>query len=100
VDCGYGGWCSFGFGGDDMINVDLVAIVRDGDKVDVSDHYSTAFAPPKLDTALGGTEDYTLESFSLQAETYTANFTRKLDTGDKYDFPLVVNMTTTYIYAY
>jgi hypothetical protein len=85
------GWVAVGIQpGSLMKDADIVlGSVQDGE-VSVSDHFSTGdFGPHKADKELGGTDDI-IEFDGKEAAGYTIiEFVRALNTGDKYDHPLV-----------
>jgi hypothetical protein len=85
------GWVAIGFGSESLMkNMDIVeGVVKDG-KAEVYDMFSTGdFGPHPADTELGGTDNI-IESAVKSANSITVlEFKRKLDTGDKFDKPLV-----------
>ena len=85
------GWVAVGIQpGFMMADADIVlGDISDG-KVTVDDQYSTGnFGPHDSDDKLGGTNDI-LEPGGKEIAGYTIiEFKRALDTGDKYDHPLV-----------
>jgi len=85
------GWVAVGIQpGSLMKNADMVlGSVEDGEAA-VYDHFSTGnFGPHLPDTELGGTDDI-LEFGGEEAAAYTTiEFKRALNTGDKYDHPLL-----------
>jgi len=85
------GWVAVGFGAEAfMKNADIImGSVKDG-ALTIADTFSTGeFGPHPPDTQLGGTDDI-LSSAGKTANGYTVvEFKRKLDTGDKFDKPLV-----------
>jgi hypothetical protein len=95
------GWVALGIQpGLMMNNADIVlGDVSDG-KVAVYDQFSTGnFGPHVSDTELGGTNDI-LEFGGTEVGGYTTiEFKRALDTGDKYDHPLLKGVNKI-IWAY
>jgi hypothetical protein len=95
------GWVAVGIQpGFMMNNADIVlGDVSDG-KVTVDDQYSTGnFGPHVSDEQLGGTNDI-LEFGGKEVGEYTTiEFKRALDTGDKYDHPLMKGVNKI-IWAY
>jgi hypothetical protein len=83
-----------------MNKADIILGDVSDDKVAVYDQYSTGnFGPHQSDEQLGGTNDI-LESGGKEADGYTTiEFKRALDTGDKYDHPLVTGVNKI-IWAY
>lgn len=85
------GWISVAIQpGSRMKNADIIlCFVNDG-KTTVSDQFSNGdFGPHFLDTELNGTDDI-LEFAGKEEDGYTIiEFKRKLDTGDKYDHPII-----------
>jgi hypothetical protein len=95
------GWVAVGFGAESMMkNADIVmGYVADG-KAQVDDDFSTGeFGPHPVDTQLGGTSDIIESAVKVDNGYTTVEFKRKLDTGDKYDKPLVKG-TNKIIWAY
>lgn len=85
------GWVAVGIQpGLMMNNADIVLGDISDDKVAVYDQYSTGnFGPHVSDEQLGGTNDI-LEFGGKEIVGYTTiEFKRALDTGDKYDHPLM-----------
>jgi hypothetical protein len=83
-----------------MMDADIIlGDISDG-KVTVDDQFSTGnFGPHVSDVELGGTNDI-LEFGGKEAGGYTTiEFKRALDTGDKYDHPLVKGVNKI-IWAY
>ncbi|KAH3743193.1 glucooligosaccharide oxidase [Pelomyxa schiedti] len=86
------GWVSLGINNlCSMTNADKVTgWVDDSDStLTILDTWSTGYSVPALDTSRGGTDDLTLTS-GWQNVTHTQlTWTRKFDTGDDNDFPLI-----------
>ena len=95
------GWVAVGLGPETfMKNADIImGSVKDG-ALTIADTFSTGeFGPHPPDTQLGGTDDI-LASAGKTANGYTVvEFKRKLDTGDKFDKPLVKGINKI-IWAY
>lgn len=95
------GWVAVGFGAEAfMKNADIImGFVKDG-SLTIADTFSTGeFGPHPPDTQLGGTSDI-LASAGKTGGGYTViEFKRKLDTGDKFDKPLVKGINKI-IWAY
>jgi hypothetical protein len=95
------GWVALGIQpGSTMKDADIVlGFVKDG-KTTVFDQFSTgSYGPHSLDTALGGNSDI-LEYGGKEDGGYTTiEFKRLLDTGDKYDQPLLKGVNQI-IWAY
>ena len=95
------GWVAVGFGPETfMKNADIImGSVKDG-ALTIADTFSTGeFGPHPPDTQLGGTDDI-LASAGKTANGYTVvEFKRKLDTGGKFDKPLVKGINRI-IWAY
>jgi hypothetical protein len=85
------GWIAIGFGAETLMkNADIIeGFVKDG-KLSIVDMFSTGdFGPHPPDTQLGGTNDI-LDSAGQNINGFTiVEFKRKLDSGDKYDKPLL-----------
>jgi hypothetical protein len=95
------GWVAVGFGPETMMkNADMVmGYVADG-KAQVDDTFSTGdFGPHPVDTQLGGTNDIIEPAVKVENGYTTVEFKRKLDTGDKYDKPLLKG-TNKILWAY
>ncbi|WP_297510459.1 DOMON domain-containing protein [Thermococcus sp.] len=97
------GWLAVGFGGSGgMKNTDIViAYVLPNGTVRISDSYSTGFAGPhNPDTVLGGSFDI-ISYGGREDENWTVvEFSRKLDTGDNYDFKIPADGSFRVIWAY
>ena len=95
------GWAAVGFGAETfMKNADIIeGSVKDGN-LTIADMFSTGeFGPHPPDTQLGGTDDI-LASGGKAGDAFTViEFQRKLDTGDKFDKPLVKGINKI-IWAY
>jgi hypothetical protein len=85
------GWVAIGFGTEGLMkNMDIVeGLVKDG-KASVYDMFSTGdFGPHPPDIQQGGTDDI-IEPAAISENNVTViEFKRKLDTGDKFDKPLI-----------
>jgi len=95
------GWVAVGFGAETfMKNADIImGSVTDG-KLTIADMFSTGeFGPHPPDTQLGGTDDILASSGKFDNGYTTVEFKRKLDTGDKFDKPLVKGINKI-IWAY
>ncbi len=95
------GWVAVAFGPESMMkNADMfMGYVADG-KAQVDDTFSTGdFGPHPVDTQLGGTNDVIESAVKVDNGYTTVEFKRKLDTGDKYDKP-VVKGTNKILWAY
>jgi hypothetical protein len=85
------GWLAIGFGTEGLMkNMDIVeGLVKDG-KTSVYDMFSTGdFGPHPADTQQGGTDDIIKSAASSINNVTVIEFKRKLDTGDKFDKPLI-----------
>ncbi|ASJ00452.1 DOMON domain-containing protein [Thermococcus gorgonarius] len=97
------GWLAVGFGGGPgMKKTDIViAYVLPNGTVGISDDYSTGFAGPhNPDEFYGG--NYSIVSFGGRedGDFTVVEFSRKLDTGDPYDFKIPTNGSFRVIWAY
>ena len=97
------GWLAVGFGGGPgMKKTDIIiAYVLPNGTVKIRDDYSTGFAGPhNPDTMYGG--EYNILSYGGRDENglTVVEFSRKLNTGDKYDFKLPTNESFRVIWAY
>lgn len=83
-----------------MDDVDMIAAIRMNDVVYVWDTWSLSDAEPPQDVDLGGTDDITIISTTLNPDGgFTAVFSRPLDTGDEYDKKLEAGMSLNYCWA-
>ncbi len=97
------GWLAVGFGGGPgMKDTDIViAYVLPNRTVRIRDDYSTGFAGPhNPDTSYGGEEDILSYGGSEKGDFTIVEFSRKLDTGDPYDFTVPLNRSFRVIWAY
>jgi hypothetical protein len=95
------GWVAIGFSPETfMKNADIImGSVRD-DKLTIADTFSTGeFGPHPPDTQLGGTDDILASAGKSDSGYTTIEFKRKLDTGDKFDKPVVKGINKI-IWAY
>lgn len=85
------GWIAIGFGPETMMkNLDIIEGIVTDSKLTISDQFSSGnFGPHLPDTQLGGTDDILASGGKVDNGYTTIEFKRKLDTGDKYDKPLV-----------
>ena len=95
------GWVAVGFGAETLMkNADIIeGSVSDG-KLTIADMFSPNVVgqhPP--DTELGGTDDILASAGKFDNGYTTIEFKRKLDTGDKFDKPLVKGINKI-IWAY
>lgn len=97
------GWLAMGFGGSvGMKNIDIViAYVLLNGVAKISASYSTGFAGLHVsDTTLGGSFDV-ISYGGMEDENWTVvEFSRKLDTGDRYDFVVTPEKPFRVIWAY
>ena len=97
------GWLAVGFGGGPgMKKTDIViAYVLPNGTVKISDDYSTGFAGPhNPDTFYGGEESIISYGGGEEGDFTVVEFSRKLDTGDSYDFEIPANGSFRVIWAY
>lgn len=95
------GWVAVGFGPETLMkNADIVeGFVKDG-TLTIADMFSTGeFGPHPPDTQLGGTDDILASAGKTANGDTVVEFKRKLDTGDKFDKPLVKGINKI-IWAY
>ena len=95
------GWVAVGFGAETfMKNADIIMGSVTGGKLTIADMFSTGeFGPHPPDTQLGGTDDILASGGKVDNGYTTVEFKRKLDTGDKFDKPLVKGINKI-IWAY
>ncbi|AMQ19149.1 hypothetical protein A0127_08220 [Thermococcus peptonophilus] len=97
------GWVAIGFGGGPgMKNTDIViAYVLPNGTVEISDSYSAGFSGPhNPDTFLGGYDDILSYSGREDENGTVVEFSRPLNTGDKYDYPIPTGKSFRVIWAY
>ncbi len=97
------GWLAIGFGGGPgMKKTDIViAYVLPNGTVRIRDDYSTGFAGPhNPDTAYGGKENIISYGGREEGDFTVVEFSRKLDTGDPYDFSVPLNESFRVVWAY
>jgi hypothetical protein len=95
------GWVAVGFGAETfMKNADIImGSVKDG-VLTIADTFSMGeFGPHPPDTQLGGTDDILTSAGKFDNGYTVVEFKRKLDTGDKFDKPLVKGINKI-IWAY
>ena len=95
------GWVAVGFGAETLMkNADIImGSVTDG-KLSIADMSSTGeFGPHPPDTQLGGTDDILASGGKVDNGYTTIEFKRKLNTGDKFDKPLIMGINKI-IWAY
>ena len=95
------GWVAVGFGAETfMKNADIIMGSVTGGSLTIADMFSTGeFGPHPPDTQLGGTYDILASGGKVDNGYTTVEFKRKLDTGDKFDKPLVKGINKI-IWAY
>lgn len=95
------GWVAIGFSPSSrMKDADMVIGTVRGDNAGVSDQFSTGtFGPHLPDVELGGTIDIREFAGREQGDYTTIEFSRALDTGDKYD-NVITRGTMKIILAY
>jgi NAD(P)H-flavin reductase len=98
LSCDVKGWCGFGFGSD-MLGTDCISGAI-GDQPYVFDLWCETEDTPPLDVEKGGSSDLTVINGTYSGGTTEIYFSRKLDTGDQYDFVITENVQTDYIWAY
>jgi hypothetical protein len=97
------GWVAIGFGGSrGMKDTDIViAYVLPNSTVMIRDDYSTGFAGPhNADELYGGRDDIIKYGGSDNGEYTVVEFSRKLDTGDRYDYKVIPGERMRIIWAY
>ena len=95
------GWVAVGFGAETfMKNADIIMGSVTGGKLTIADMFSTGeFGPHPPDTQLGGTADILASAGKFDNGYTTIEFKRKLNTGDKFDKPLIMGINKI-IWAY
>ena len=79
------GWVSFGLGVN-MKLLDIMAVEFVNDKCNLYDMWSKSYNPKNdTDNTLDGTYDLTNQTCNISNGIYSVSFSRKLDTGDKFD---------------
>ena len=97
------GWVAVGFGGGPgMRKTDIIiAYVLPNGTVEISDSYSPGFAGPhNPDTTYGGVDNIISHGGGEEGDFTVVEFSRKLDTGDRYDFKIPTSGTFRVIWAY
>mgnify|MGYP000846909988 FL=1 len=90
----------FGLGfGTNMTNADIIAFETNNNEITVTDRWSKEHGKPSLDTELGGTNDVTRLGYELSGGVSKVKFSRKMNTGDKYD-KVIVNGENDMIFSY
>jgi len=91
LDVATTGWIAIGFSNDGyMANSDMIMGYIDQKGIPiVEDRWAVGRSLPELDTNLGGTNDLTNISGYLISGRTNIKFTRKLKTGDKYDYEII-----------
>ena len=92
------GFFAIGFG-KGMYNSDMIICELAQSEIVCGDYWSTSGMRPKLDTALGGTNDIVQLGYSIEGTTNIVKLNRKLNTGDQYDH-VIVNGTNPMIWAF
>mmetsp|Transcript_7687 Transcript_7687/g.14550 ORF Transcript_7687/g.14550 Transcript_7687/m.14550 type:complete len:722 (+) Transcript_7687:2043-4208(+) len=97
ITCAVSNWCAIGFGSS-MFGTDMIEVSA-ADK-EINDLYSSEHAPPPTDTSLGG--KYSLENpkVTVSGSSVEATFTRKFNTGDKYDAVITPDSAFSLVFAY
>ena len=101
IDAGTRGWVGLKFSKyGRMSNSDIIfGFIDTNGKPIVSDRFATGRNMPKLDTYLKGTDDLLNVTGNVISSITQLTFTRKLDTGDKYDFPITKGQKINVIFA-
>jgi NAD(P)H-flavin reductase len=98
LSCDVQGWCGFGLVSD-LLATDCFSGVK-SDQPYVFDLWCETEDTPLLDVEEGGCSDLTLINRTYSGGTTEIYFSRKLTTGDRYDFVISENVQTDYIWAY
>jgi len=95
------GWVAIGFEPTTgMKDADMILGYVSGGRVLVLDQHATGtFGPHPSDTELGGTSDILDSGGSESGGVTVIEFSRKLNTGDRFDRVLVPGSTTRFIWA-
>jgi hypothetical protein len=101
LDVGTKGWVGIGISPNGyMPESDVIMCYVDSNgKAVVVDAYAKARSLPDLDTTLGTTNDITNISGSFNNNRTVISFTRRLDTGDKFDIPIKKDDTIRMIFS-
>ncbi|KAL4488438.1 hypothetical protein ABPG72_013006 [Tetrahymena utriculariae] len=109
------GWFGLGFSQQapddtwkkDMTNVDIIIFdtitLQDGSlAIYIQDTFANKNIVPNLDSSIGGTEDYNLLGYSINKDQQQTQVkvSRKVNTGDKYDYQFQRNSKIGIIYAW
>ncbi|MGV8174483.1 MAG: DUF2202 domain-containing protein [Methanothrix sp.] len=95
------GWLSIGFEPLEwMKNADMILGSVSGSQATVLDEYCTGnYGPHIEDTALGGRDDIEESAGRIGSGRTVIELKRKLDTGDRFDKPLMPGQTVSIIWA-
>jgi len=95
------GWVGIGFAPTVMMkDADIILAGMKDDEMYWTDSFSTGnFGPHPPDTELGGTDDISNLTVNEQDGITTAEFVRKLDTGDEYDAVLTIGDEVSFLWA-
>lgn len=94
------GWISIGFEPSKVMkDADIKMISVVGGEVLIEDHFAHAFTGHKLDTALGGSDDFTIISGSEKDGYTTVVFRMPLNSGDSFDRVIEQGKTYKVIFA-
>ena len=96
------GWVGIGFSSDGrMLNSDsIICYIDKSQKCICTDRYSNSYSTPPTDTLLGGKDDLTDISGKYENGRTSVSFTRKLDTGDKYDYAIKKGIDVNVLFSY
>ncbi|KAI3635781.1 hypothetical protein MIR68_006419 [Amoeboaphelidium protococcarum] len=86
-----------------MNNVDMVFVNVDSSAQNcvVTDRWSDTQSEPSTDDQFGGVQDYYAQQLRATKDGHArCEFSRKLETGDKYDFQFTKNQTILLFYAH
>lgn len=83
----YNGYAAVGFNATSMYEADVIVFFRKDDgSVDFYDYYFEDGAPPTLDTALGGTNNWEEVDSTKLDDGFEITVRRELDTGEDADY--------------
>jgi hypothetical protein len=102
LDANTTGWVGIGFGSAarGMTGFDIaVGYINTNGQAVLNDRYATMNGEPSLDSSIGGKDDFTNVSGTLLGGRTRIMFTRKLNTGDQWDFEIKKGATVTVLFA-
>jgi hypothetical protein len=102
LDVATTGWIGLGFSKDGkMLNADLImCYINKSNQAQCSDRFANSYMTPPTDVSLGGKDDLINISGSIMSGRTMINFTRKMNTGDKWDYIIKKDESVNVLFAY